>query len=55
MWQELIVGVCVLGAVVFLLRRWAFPARKSSACGGCSSCDKTTDASCSNPAENGKY
>lgn len=51
-WQELIVGICVLAAVVFLVHRWLFPsAKKSAACGGCGGCDKTSDASCSNPTE----
>lgn len=39
MWQEIIVGICVLGAVVFLLRRWVIPGKKSAACGGCGGCD----------------
>lgn len=52
MWQELIVGICVVAAMVFLVRRWLFPsAKKSAACGGCSGCDKTVGSSCSNPAE----
>lgn len=52
LWQEMIVGICVLAAVIFLVRRWLFPsAKKSAACGGCGGCDKTSDASCSNPTE----
>jgi hypothetical protein len=52
LWQEMIVGICVLAAVVFLVRRWLFPsAKKSAACGGCGGCGKTSDASCSNPTE----
>lgn len=51
-WQELIVGICVLTAVIFLLRRWIFPsAKKSVACGGCGGCDKTAESSCTNPTE----
>lgn len=47
MWQEIIVGICVLAAAVFLLRHWLGLGKKASACGGCSSCDKTTNTSCS--------
>ncbi len=51
-WQETIVGICVIAAVVFLIRRWLFPsAKKSAACGGCGGCDKTTASSCTNPTE----
>lgn len=50
-WQELIVGVCVLAAVIFLARRWLFPSKKSAACGGCGGCDKTSDTRCANPKE----
>lgn len=46
MWQEMIVGLCVLGAVLFLLRRWFFASRKSMACGGCSGCDKPGNNHC---------
>ncbi len=46
MWQEVIVGVCVLGAVLFLLRRWVMPGKKSASCGGCSGCDKPTNQGC---------
>jgi hypothetical protein len=50
MWQEIIVGLCVLGALVFLLRRW-LPGgqRKSASCGsGCGGCDSAnTSKSCS--------
>ena len=55
MWQEIIVGLCVLAAAVFLVRRWlpAFSAKNSSACGGCGGCD--TAKSCSNPAEKGTH
>jgi hypothetical protein len=52
MWQEAIVGICVIAAALFLIRRWLFPgAKKSGACGGCGGCDKTSDTSCTNPAE----
>jgi hypothetical protein len=54
MWQEVIVGICVLGAVIFLLRRWFFSPKKS-ACGGCSGCEKTSESSCSNPLERGNH
>lgn len=51
-WQEVIVGVCVIAAALFLARRWIFPsARKSAGCGGCGGCAKTSDSSCANPAE----
>ncbi len=49
-WQEVIVGLCVLAAVYFLARRWLFPAKKSAACGGCSSCDTPNKTSCSVPS-----
>ena len=49
-WQELIVGLCVLAAVIFLARRWFFSPKKTG-CGGCGGCDKTSDASCTNPGE----
>lgn len=52
MWQEVIVGICVVAAVFFLIRRWIFPsAKKSAACGGCGGCDKTSESSCANPTE----
>lgn len=51
MWQEIIVGLCVLAAAYFLVRRWLFPTKKSAACGGCSGCDKTPESSCANPSE----
>ncbi|WP_039914768.1 FeoB-associated Cys-rich membrane protein [Cellvibrio mixtus] len=53
-WQEIVVGVCVLGAAIFLLRRWIFPGKKAAGCGGCSGCAKTTDSGCSTPANNSK-
>jgi hypothetical protein len=51
-WQEVIVGICVITAVLFLVRRWIFPsAKKSAACGGCGGCAKTSESSCANPIE----
>jgi hypothetical protein len=56
MWQEVIVGLCVIAAVIFLVRRWLFPsANKSAACGGCGGCDKTSATSCNNPAERSEH
>lgn len=50
MWQEIIVGICVVFAVVFLVRRWLVPtAKKSASCGGCGGCG--TAKQCSNPEE----
>ena len=44
MWQEVIVGICVLAAAYFVLRQWLpFGNKKSSGCGGCSN----TSSSCS--------
>ena len=50
MWQEVIVGLCVIAAVVFLLRRWLpiLNANSRPGCGGCGGCD--TAKSCNNPA-----
>jgi hypothetical protein len=44
MWQEIIVGLCVIGALVFLVRRWLPMGKKKSAgCdSGCSGCASTT-------------
>lgn len=53
-WQEVIVGVCVVAAAIFLLRRWIFPGKKTASCGGCSGCAKITESSCSTPAESKK-
>jgi len=39
MWQEIIVAVCVISALIFLVRKWFF-SKKSSSCGGCSDCGK---------------
>lgn len=50
MWQEIIVGLCVLAAVVFLAKRW-LPVFKSSKVGcdsGCGSCGTTTP-NCNKP------
>jgi len=51
MWQEIIVGICVLLAVVYVLRQW-LPGlgRKGSGCGGCSGCESNAK-SCHNPDE----
>ena len=49
MWQEVIVGLCVLTAVVFLLRRWFFTPKKPTACGGCNQCDTPSKTTCSKP------
>lgn len=54
-WQEMIVGICVLGAALFLLRRWVFPGKKAASCGGCSGCAKTSESSCSSPTDHGKF
>ncbi|QEI11757.1 FeoB-associated Cys-rich membrane protein [Cellvibrio japonicus] len=49
MWQEIIVGVCLIAAIIFLLRRWLFSG-KPSACGGCNSCDlPKAKGNCSTP------
>lgn len=56
MWQEIIVSICVVLAVIFLVRRWLFPAaKKSAACGGCGGCESTSTSSCANPIEKGRY
>lgn len=55
-WQEIIVGICVVTATAFLVRRWLFPsAKKSAACGGCGGCAKTSESSCANPVEKGQH
>lgn len=55
MWQEVIVGLCVTAAVIFLLRRWLpfFGSKNTGSCGGCGGCD--TAKSCGNPAEKGQH
>lgn len=56
MWQEAIVGVCVIAAVYFLARRWIFPsAKKAAGCGSCGGCDKTSESSCANPEEKNQH
>jgi len=60
MWQEIIVGCIVLGAVLYLTRQW-LPFSKTSSgnkkssgsCGGCGGCN--TAKSCSNPEEKGSH
>jgi len=66
MWQNTIVGLCVLAAVFFVARQWV-PGlgKKSSGCGscnGCSSSGNSTSSSssssaddCGNSAEKGPY
>ena len=50
MWQEIIVGICVLAAAYFVLRQWLpTDTKKSSSCGGCSGCNAAK--SCDNPEE----
>jgi len=51
MWQEIIVGICVLAAAYFVLRQWLpIGKKKSSGCGGCGSANGsnscTTAKSC---------
>lgn len=54
MWQEIIVGMCVLAAAYFVLRQWLPSGKKnSSSCGGCGGC--STAKSCSNPEEKGTH
>lgn len=45
MWQEIIVGLCVVAAALFLLRHWFFTP-KNKQCGGCNSCDKNQPDNC---------
>lgn len=51
MWQELIVGVIVVAAFVFLTRRWLpFLQKKTVGCStGCGSCGTGSDKSCKTP------
>jgi fluoride ion exporter CrcB/FEX len=58
MWQEIIVGAIVLGAVLFLVRRWLpFGKKSSGSCGSCGGCSTVSSAakSCSNPEEKGTH
>lgn len=50
MWQEIIVGICVIAAIISLLVRWLPGTKKAPQCGGCSGCDSrsTECASTSN-------
>lgn len=57
MWQNIIVGLCVLAAVVFVARQW-IPGlgKKSSDCGGCNGSSSSSSAdSCRNSAEKGLH
>ncbi|HQQ61947.1 MAG TPA: FeoB-associated Cys-rich membrane protein [Pseudomonadales bacterium] len=40
MWQEIIVGICVLAALAFILRSYLFPNQKKNTrtCAGCTGC-----------------
>ncbi len=39
MWQEIIVGLCVLAALIFLLHRYLpIGRKKAAACDGCTGC-----------------
>jgi hypothetical protein len=38
-WQEIIVGLIVISALLFLLSNWFFSTKKNASCGGCNSCD----------------
>jgi hypothetical protein len=39
MWQEIIVGLCVLAALLFVLQRyWPVSNKKKVACDGCTGC-----------------
>jgi hypothetical protein len=42
MWQEIVVGICVLTALLFVLRRYLptgfMGKKKNAACDGCSGC-----------------
>ncbi len=54
MWQEIIMGFIVLGAVAYLTRQWLpFGKKSSGSCGGCGGCN--TAKSCGNPAEKGSH
>jgi FeoB-associated Cys-rich membrane protein len=43
MWQEIIVALCIISACIFLVRKWFFN-KKTSACGGCSGCEKNASS-----------
>lgn len=52
MWQEIIVGMCVLAAAYFVLRQWLpMGKKKSSGCGGCGSGNSScsTEKNCDTP------
>ncbi|SHK05264.1 Virus attachment protein p12 family protein [Marinobacter antarcticus] len=51
MWQDIIVGICVLAAVFFVARQW-IPGlgKKPSGCGGCNGCSSSA-GSCRNGVE----
>jgi hypothetical protein len=53
MWQEIIVGICVIAAFAFLAHRWLpFFKKKTAGCDtGCGGCSTTSTSSCSNPQE----
>jgi len=55
MWQEVIVGLCILAAVIYLARQWLpiLGKKPASGCGGCGGCD--TAKSCANPTEKGLH
>ena len=38
MWQELIVGICVFTALLFVIYRYWPNSKKSGGCDGCSGC-----------------
>jgi len=49
MWQEIIVGVCIVAAAYVVLRQWLpIGKKKTSGCGGCGSGDTgcSTTKSC---------
>ncbi|RYD70655.1 MAG: FeoB-associated Cys-rich membrane protein [Sphingobacteriales bacterium] len=51
MWQELIVGLIVLAACVFLARRWLpFFSKKTTGCNtGCGGCGTPSTTACKTP------
>lgn len=59
MWQEIIVGIIVVSAVLYLTRQWLPFGKLSSnkqatgSCGGCGGCN--TAKSCNNPEEKGSH